>query len=382
MKDCHNIEDLRLAAIARIPRIFADYIEGGSNSELTRAANERDFARWRVRQHVLRDVAERDLSAPFLGAKHALPLMLGPVGFLGMFGRRGEVAAARAAGRAGVPSCVSAFAIRPIDEVARDNPETVLYSQLYVLKDRVLTEAMIARAEAAGADALFLTVDTAVTPLRERDARNGFRNLTRPTLGQWRNIISRPSWCWAMIRDGRPEVGHAREAGFGRGVMEQAGHLARQIDPALNWADVDWLRRRWNRKLVIKGIMEPEDARRAAEAGADGIVVSNHGGRQLDGTSSTIMALPAIGEAVGGKLDVLVDGGFRRGWHIALALALGASAISLGRPYAWGLAAGGEAGVAHAIGLLAAELDSTLALMGMRSVAELRAAGRAMVHFD
>jgi isopentenyl diphosphate isomerase/L-lactate dehydrogenase-like FMN-dependent dehydrogenase len=185
-----------------------------------------------------------------------------------------------------------------------------------------------------------------------------------------------------MMRDGRPEVGHARAAGFGRGVMEQAGHLARQIDPALNWADVDWLRRRWNRKLVIKGIMEPEDARRAAEAGADGIVVSNHGGRQLDGTSSTIMALPAIGEAVGGKLDVLVDGGFRRGWHIALALALGASAISLGRPYAWGLAAGGEAGVAHAIGLLAAELDSTLALMGMRSVAELRAAGRAMVHFD
>ena len=218
-------------------------------------------------QHVLRDVAERDLSATFLGAKHALPLMLGPVGFLGMFGRRGEVAAARAAGRAGVPSCVSAFAIRPIDEVARDNPETVLYSQLYVLKDRVLTEAMIARAEAAGADALFLTVDTAVTPLRERDARNGFRNLTRPTLGQWRNIISRPAWCWAMIRDGRPEVGHAREAGFGRGVMEQAGHLARQIDPALNWADVDWLRRRWTRKLVIKGIMEPEDARRAAEAG-------------------------------------------------------------------------------------------------------------------
>ncbi|MCB8880221.1 alpha-hydroxy-acid oxidizing protein [Acidisoma cellulosilytica] len=382
MKDCHNIADLRRMAGRRLPRIFSDYIDGGSHSELTLGANESDFARWRLRQHVLRDVSTRDLSATFLGASHALPLMLGPIGFLGMFGRRGEVAAARAAGAAGIPSCVSAFAIRPIDEVARENPASTLYSQLYVLRDRALTETLIARAEAAGAAALFLTVDTAVTPVRERDARNGFRNLTRPTLGQWCNILGRPSWCWAMTRDGKPEVGHARAAGFGRGVMEQAGNLARQIDPGLSWSDVDWLRRRWPRKLVIKGILEPEDARRALDAGADGIVVSNHGGRQLDGASSTIMALPAIAEAVAGRMDVLVDGGFRRGWHIALALALGASAVSVGRPYAWGLAAGGEAGVARAIALLAGELDSTLALMGLSSVAELRAGGGSLVHFN
>jgi isopentenyl diphosphate isomerase/L-lactate dehydrogenase-like FMN-dependent dehydrogenase len=382
MKNCHNIEDLRRLAKRRLPRIFFDYIDGGSNAELTRAANEADFACWRVRQHVLRDVSTRDLSTQFLGATHALPLMLGPVGFLGMFGRRGEVAAAQAAGARGIPSCVSGFAIRPIDEVARENPQTVIYSQLYVLKDRTLTERMIARAEEAGAAALFLTVDTAVTPLRERDARNGFRNLTRPTLGQWCNMLARPAWCWNVAQDGMPEVGHARAAGFGQGVMEQAGNLSRQIDSALSWADVDWLRRRWPRRLVIKGILEPDDARRAADAGADGIVVSNHGGRQLDGASSTIMALPAIADAVGSRLDVLVDGGFRRGWHMAVALALGASAISIGRPYAWGLAAGGAAGVDHAIGLLAAELDSTLALMGLTSVAELKAAGRALIQVN
>lgn len=379
MKTAQTISDLRLRARRRIPRIFFDYVDGGANAEVTLAANEADFARFRLRQHVLRNVAQRDLTAEFLGRRHGLPLMLGPVGFLGMLARRGEAAAARAAGAAGIPSCVSAFAICPIDAVARAAPETTLYSQLYVLQDRKMTEALIARAEAAGAEALFLTVDTAVTPARERDVRNGFRNLTRPTLGQWLNMLTRPAWCRAMIADGMPEVGHARAAGFGRGVMEQAGNLARQIDPALSWADLDWLRRRWPGKLVIKGILEAADAQRAIEAGADGIVVSNHGGRQLDHATSTIMALPAIADAVAGRIDVLVDGGFRRGAHVAMALALGASAVSLGRPQAWGIAAGGEAGAARAIALIAAELDATLALMGIASVAELRALGRAAI---
>lgn len=379
MSDLHAIADLRHVARRRLPRIFFDYVDGGANTELTLRANEADFARWRLRQHVLRDVSARDLTSEFLGASHALPIMLGPVGFLGMLSRKGEVMAARAAGAAGIPSCVSAFSICPVDEVARSAEATKVYAQLYVLRDRALTEAMIARAEAAGAEALFLTVDTAVTPLRERDARNGFRNLVRPTLSQWLNMLSRPAWCRAMIADGMPEVGHARAHGFGRGVMEQAGNLSRQIDAGLNWTDVDWLRRRWTRRLVVKGVMEPEDALRAAEAGVDAIVVSNHGGRQLDGAASTIMALPAIAEAVGDRIDVLLDGGVRRGWHIAVALALGAKAVSLGRPYAWGLAAGGEAGVARAINMLATELDATLALMGLTSVAALRAAGRASV---
>lgn len=376
MKTALTIADLRDDARRRIPRIFFDYVDGGANAEVTLAANEAEFARFRLRQRVLRNVAARDLAADFLGRCHALPLMLGPVGFLGMLARRGEAAAARAAGAAGIPCCVSAFAICPIDAVARAAPRTALYSQLYVLQDRKMTEALIARAEAAGAEALFLTVDTAVTPARERDVRNGFRNLTRPTLGQWLNMLSRPAWCRAMIADGMPEVGHARAAGFGRGVMEQAGNLARQIDPALSWADLDWLRRRWPRKLVIKGIMEAEDARRAIDLGADGIVVSNHGGRQLDYAASTLMALPGVAEAAGGRIDVIVDGGFRRGAHVAMALALGASAVALGRPQAWGVAAGGEAGVARAIALIAGELDATLALMGLTSVAELRALGR------
>lgn len=380
MQTAHNIGDLRRIARRRIPRIFFDYVDGGANAEVTLAANEADFAAIRLRQRVLRDVSMRDLSTEFLGRRHALPLMLGPVGFLGMLARRGEVAAAKAAGAAGIPSCISAFSISPIDTVARSAPETTLFSQLYVLRDRKMTEALIARAEAAGAEALFLTVDTATTPARERDVRNGFRNLTRPTIGQWLNMLSRPAWCRAVIADGMPEVGHARAAGFGRGVMEQAGNLARQIDPSLSWADVDWLRRRWSGKLVIKGIMEPEDAARAIEAGADGIVVSNHGGRQLDYAASTIMALPAVADAVAGRIDVLVDGGFRRGAHVAIALALGASAVSLGRPQAWGVAAGGQAGVARAIALIAAELDATLTLMGLTSVAELRALGRAALY--
>lgn len=380
MQTAHNIGDLRRIARRRIPRIFFDYVDGGANAEVTLAANEEDFAAIRLRQRVLRDVSARDLSAEFLGRRHALPLMLGPVGFLGMLARKGEVAAAKAAGAAGIPSCVSAFSICPIDEVARSAPATAIYSQLYVLRDRKMTEALIARAEASGAEALFLTVDTATTPARERDVRNGFRNLTRPTLGQWLNMLSRPAWCRSMIADGMPEVGHARAAGFGRGVMEQAGNLARQIDPSLSWADVDWLRRRWPRKLVIKGIMEPEDAGRAIDAGADGIVVSNHGGRQLDYAAATIMALPAVAEAVTGRIDVLVDGGFRRGAHVAIALALGASAVSLGRPQAWGVAAGGQAGVARAIALIAAEFDATLTLMGLTSVAELRALGRAALY--
>jgi isopentenyl diphosphate isomerase/L-lactate dehydrogenase-like FMN-dependent dehydrogenase len=379
VSDPQTIADLRRIARRRVPRIFFDYVDGGANTELTLCANEADFARWRLRQHVLRDVSARDLTAEFLGLPHALPIMLGPVGFLGMLSRKGEVAAARAAGAAGIPSCVSAFSICPVDEVAQ-SAEAVIYAQIYMLRDRALTEVMIARAEAAGASALFLTADTAVTPLRERDGRNGFRNLTRPTIPQWLNMLSRPAWCRAMIADGMPEVGHARAHGFGRGVMEQAGNLSRQIDPSLSWTDVDWLRRRWPRKLVLKGVLEPEDARRAVDAGADAILVSNHGGRQLDGASSTIMALPAVAEAVAGRVDLLFDGGIRHGSHIAVALALGATAISLGRPYAWGLAAGGEAGVARAIGMLAAEFDATLALMGLDSVAALRAAGHAAVH--
>lgn len=380
MNNVHNIADLRRLARRRLPRIFFDYIDGGANAEVTMAANESEFSRYRLRQHVLRDVSKRDLSVEFLGRRHALPLMLGPVGFLGMFARKGEVQAARAAGSAGIPSCVSAFSICPVDEVARAAPDTRVYSQLYVLRNRDITEAMIARAEATGAEALFLTVDTAANPLRERDARNGFRNLTRPTLGQWCNMLTRPRWCLDMVADGTPEVGHARAAGFGRGVMEQAGNLSREMDQALSWADVAWLRARWPRRLVIKGILEAEDARRAVDAGADAVVVSNHGGRQLDYASSTILALPRVAEAVSGRIEVLVDSGFRRGAHMAMALALGASAISIGRPQAWGVAAGGEAGVARVIALFAAELDATLALMGLASVAELRALGRDALH--
>ncbi|MDR6953471.1 isopentenyl diphosphate isomerase/L-lactate dehydrogenase-like FMN-dependent dehydrogenase [Ancylobacter sp. 3268] len=372
-----NVEDARAAAKRRMPKIFFDYVEGGSFNEDTLRANRADFQRWTLVQRVLNDISVRDLSTDFLGTRHPLPFMPGPVGFLGLYAGRGEVAAAKAAHAAGVPLCLSTFSIASLGEL-RAATSGPLHFQLYVMSDRAMGEELLAQAEAAGVDTLYLTVDTAITGIRERDVRNGFRALTRITPALGLRLAMRPAWCLDMLGAGLPEVGAVKHRpDFGKGVLEQAGNLSRRIDTRLSWKDVDWLRGRWKGRLVLKGILAPEDALAARAAGADAIVVSNHGGRQLDGASSTIAALPAIAEALEGSMDVLFDGGVRRGADIVKALALGASGVLLGRAYVYGLGAAGQAGVTRVLAHLAEEVSLTLALMGLTSVDELKRRGRA-----
>ena len=374
-----NVADARLAARRRLPRIFFDYIDGGAAGEGTMRANETDFDRFELRQRVLVDVRERDLTATFLGRTHALPLALGPVGYTGLFWRSGEIAAAAAAARAGVPFSLSNFAIATIGEV-RAASQGPIYAQLYVLRDRGLMETLLDDAARHGADAVILTVDTAVTAVRERDERNGFRSLQRITPAIAVQFARRPLWCASVLSGGLPQVGAARgRPELGRGVLAQSGALARQIDQGLVWSDLEWLRRRWKGRLVVKGVMSVEDARAATGAGADAIVVSNHGGRQLDGGSSSIAMLPDIARAVGEEIEVLLDGGIRRGAQIAKALALGAHGVMLGRAYAFGLAAEGERGVTRVIEGIAAELSVTMALMGVTSIPQLREGGRELL---
>jgi isopentenyl diphosphate isomerase/L-lactate dehydrogenase-like FMN-dependent dehydrogenase len=373
-----NVEDLRQAARSRLPQIFFDYLDGGSYSETTLATNTADFSRWTLQPRVLADISRRDLSTTFLGRTHALPLLLGPVGFAGMLWHRGEILTAQAGAEAGIPSCVSSFSICALEDVAA-SVAGPLYYQLYVLRDRKLCEDMIRRAQLAGVETLFLTVDTVLTAARERDVRNGFRGATRLGPRQFADLMRHPRWCLGMARGGAPQIGNLRGYDMGRTLLEQASALAQQIDPVLTWGDLAWLRRQWSGRLVVKGIMHPDDARRAIDAGADAIVVSNHGGRQLDHAPSTITALPAVAAAVGQRTEIIFDGGVRRGSHVVKALALGATAVALGRAYAYGLAASGQKGVLEAIKMLREEMDVTLGLMGLTDIASLRVYGAEVV---
>lgn len=375
MKQVVNIEDLRALAQRRLPKIFFDYIDGGAFSETTAGRNRADFSNWCLTQRVLKQKEMPDLSCDYLGSQHQLPFMLGPVGFLGLYRGRGEVLAAQAAKAKGIPMCLSTFSIGSIGTLRKEVGGDLQF-QLYMDRDKSFVEDLLQSAVDADIDVLYLTVDTSVTSVREKDVRNGFRAVTKITPALAFSMMQRPAWCLDILRAGSPNVEAVADyPEFGTGALEQASNLSGRLDASLTWDDVKWLRSKWKKRLVLKGILSVEDAKIARDCGADAVVISNHGGRQLDFASSTISVLPSVREAVGPDFCVLIDGGFRRGSEIAIALALGASGVLLGRAYAFGLAAGGRAGVEKAIDILSVELSITLKLMGLSGVRELQSNG-------
>lgn len=374
-----NIADLRDRARRRLPRMFFDYLDTGAFGEATLRRNRIDLDALELTQRVLVDVSQRDLSHTFLGRKSALPFMLAPVGFCGMFAGGGEILAARAAKAAGIHFCLSTFAVAAMEDVA-EQAGLIPDFQIYIFKRRELAEQLLERARKTGVTTLFLTADTAVGGLRERDTRNGFRTSERLGLRPLVDMLFHPRWCFDQLAAGKPRLGVARDwTEFGTSLMQQTTRLTRFLDPSLQWSDLKWLRDRWSGRLVVKGILSADDARRAIDHGVEALVVSNHGGRQLDSTRSSIRALPEIAAAVDGRAEVLFDSGIRRGSDIVKALALGADGVLLGRAYVYGLAAKGGAGVAAALRLLATEMEITMALMGVTTIAQLKEQGSELV---
>jgi L-lactate dehydrogenase (cytochrome) len=365
------IEDLRQAARRKVPRAFFDYAEAGSYSQDTLRANRDDLERIRLRQRILIDVSQRDLSTTIVGQPVRLPLALAPVGLCGMQHGDGEILACRAAHAAGIPFTLSTMSICSIEDVAQAVGKPFWF-QLYVMKDRGFIKALIERAAAAKCSALVLTVDLQVLGQRHCDIRNGMTVPPQIKMANLIDIATKPAWALSILRGKRKTFGNL--AGHVHG-MENVNSLAEwtanQFDPALNWKDVDWIRSVWPGKLILKGILDVEDAKTAAKTGASALVVSNHGGRQLDGAPSSISALPKVADAVGSEIELMFDGGIRSGQDVLRALALGARSCMIGRSYIYGLGAAGEAGVAQAIDIIGKELDVSLALTGTRSVKDV-----------
>jgi L-lactate dehydrogenase (cytochrome) len=362
------IEDLRRLARKRLPRVLFEFIDGGSWDEITLRANRSDLDALRLLPRVLVDVSSRSLETTVFGQKLALPLILAPVGSCGTFARRGEEAAARAAERCGTTLCLSTASVCSIEEV-RAVRRTPFWFQLYMGRDRDHARACVERAQAAGCSALVFTVDTPVGGVREKDVRNGYTVPPRLRAANVLDMLTRWRWMSDVLLG--PPIRFGNFPGGRRNFLPIARQILRTQDLTVSWKEVDWLRSLWRGPLVIKGILTPEDARLAVHHGADGVVVSNHGGRQLDGAPSAIAALPGIVAAIGDHATVLFDGGIRRGQDVLKALALGARACLVGRAYVYGLSALGEAGVEQAIRILEAEMSAALALLGRRSLAEL-----------
>jgi len=371
MRTVTCIEDLRQLSRRRIPKMFFDYAEAGSYGEETLRANRADMERIRLRQRVLVDVSQRDLATTIVGEAVRLPLGLGPVALTGMQHRDGEIAACRAAHAAGIPFCLSTMSICSIEDVAAavDRP---FWFQLYVMKDRGFAKSLIERAAAAKCSALVLTIDLQVLGQRHCDVKNG---LSVPPAIRLRNVLdiaTKPAWAWGMLMGKRKTFGNL--AGYtpsDADIASLASWISTQFDPALSWKDVEWVRNLWPGKLILKGILDVEDARLAVRTGASAIVVSNHGGRQLDGAPSSISALPKVADAVGSEIEVMFDGGIRSGQDLMRALALGARSCLIGRAYIFGLGAAGQAGVAKAIDVIKNELDVTMALCGVNRVRDI-----------
>ncbi len=363
--------DFREAARRRLPRFLFDYIDGGAYAERTLARNVSDLADIALRQRVLKDVSKVSTATTLFGVDQALPVALAPVGLTGMYARRGECQAARAAAAKGVPYCLSTVSVCDVDEVAKAI-RAPFWFQLYVLRDRGFMRDLLARASVAGATALVFTVDMPMPGARYRDAHSGMGgpNAAARRLAQ---AVFKPGWAWDVGVMGRPHsLGNvAPVLGKASGLEDFIGWLASNFDPSIQWKDLEWIRDLWKGPLILKGVLDPEDARAAAAIGADGIVVSNHGGRQLDGVLSSARALPAIAEAVGDKLTVLADGGVRSGLDVVRMLALGAKGVLLGRAHAYALAARGEAGVAQLLDLIEKEMRVAMALTGVNAVADI-----------
>jgi L-lactate dehydrogenase (cytochrome) len=367
-----TIDDLRRLARRRLPRAVFDFVEGGAGDEQTVVRNRAAFERLLFQPKVLVDVSKREQATVVFGNRIETPVLLSPTGMAGLCWPKGEVAAARAAHEAGTIYTLSTHSSCSIEEVAAGAPGP-LWFQLYVWQNRDLTRSFVERARAAGYRALLLTVDVPVISRRERDLRNGFTVPPRLTARNVLDTVRRVGWIRRVLFGPRLTLANLVGApGAPRtDIVTLAGVANRQVDPSIAWGDLVWFRSLWSGPLLLKGVLTAADARRAAEHGVDGLVVSNHGGRQLDGVPATIEALPEIVDAVGGRIDVLLDGGVRRGADVVRALALGARAVMVGRPYLYGLAAGGPAGVRHAIETLAREVDQVLALVGVPRVGDL-----------
>ncbi len=365
------IEDLRVLAKKRVPRMFYDYADSGSWTEGTYRANEADLQKIKLRQRVAVNLENRSVRTQMIGEDVAMPVALAPVGLTGMQHADGEILAARAAEKFGVPFTLSTMSICSIEDIAAHTTRPFWF-QLYVMRDRPFAERLIERARAARCSALMLTLDLQILGQRHKDLKNGLTAPPKPTLANLLNLATKPRWCLGMLGTRRHQFGNV--VGHVEGVENMASLASwtnSQFDPALNWGDVEWIKKRWGGKLILKGIQDPEDARLAADSGADALVVSNHGGRQLDGAASSIEALPPIVDAVGSRIEVWMDGGVRSGQDVLKALALGAKGTLIGRSFIYGLGAMGEAGVTRALEIIRNELDLTMAFCGRTNVGDI-----------
>jgi L-lactate dehydrogenase (cytochrome) len=371
MKHITCIEDLRLEHKRRVPKAFFDYADRGSYTEDTLRANHDDLQQIKFRQRILVDVSRRDLSTTILGEPSTMPLILAPVGLLGMQHGDGEIHACRAAQAAGIPFTQSTMSICSIEDIAAavDKP---FWFQLYVMKDRGFIKSLIERAIAAKCSALVLTVDLQVIGQRHQDIKNGMTVPPEWSLSKLIDFASKPAWVSGVLQGKRRTFGNlAGHLKVSDDITSLSTWINSQFDTSLNWKDIDWIRSIWPGKLILKGILDVEDAEIAAKTGAQAIVVSNHGGRQLDGAPSSIEVLPEIVDEVGSQMEIMFDGGIRSGMDVMRALALGAKSCMIGRAYAYGLGAGGEAGVAKALDILAKELMTTMGLCGVNTIAEI-----------
>lgn len=366
------IEDLRVIAKRRVPRMFYDYADSGSWTESTYRSNETAFQKIKFHQRVAVNMENRSLETTMIGENVTMPVALAPTGLTGMQHADGEILAARAAEKFGVPFTLSTMSICSIEDVA-EHTSRPFWFQLYVMKDKGFVERLINRAKAAKCSALVITLDLQILGQRHKDIKNGLSSPPKPTLRNLINLATKPYWCWHMLQTKRRTFGNI--VGHASGVSDTSSLSAwtsQQFDPALSWDDVAWIKDKWGGKIIIKGIMEPEDARLAVKSGADALIVSNHGGRQLDGALPSIEALPAIVDAVGkDDIEIYLDSGVRSGQDVIRSVAMGARGVFIGRPFLYGLGAMGEAGVTKALEVIRNEADLTMAFCGLRNIKDV-----------